>query len=186
MPEGRDSVVSIGTESDPADPLVLVGEITAPFGIQGQVKIHPLIDDPNVLAKLPGVTLRYPDGKEARARITRTRPHGGGQTTLVTFDGVTDRNHSETLRDVLILIRQSELPRLEEGSYYASQLRGLRVITDTGRDFGPIEAVHFYPANDVYETEVAMIPAVESVVLSVDLEAGTMLVHDLPGLRKDE
>ncbi len=166
------------------DPLVLVGEITAPFGIQGQVKMRPLMDNPNALTKLPSVTLRYPDGHEVSARVRGTRLHSG--TLLATIADCADRNAAERLRDVLVLIRRSQLPPLEEGAYYESQLLGLRVVTESGRDFGPITHVHFYPANDVYETEVALIPAVEAAIVRVDLASGEMLVRDIAGLRKDE
>ncbi len=47
--------------------------------------------------------------------------------------------------------------------------------------------MHFYPtANDVYETPPAMIPAVDAIVVSVDLPARRVVVRDIPGLRKDE
>ena len=166
------------------DPLVLVGEITAPFGILGQIKMRPLLDKPEALAKLAEVCLRFPDGRESAARITRVRAHG--VSTLIEVRGTTDRTGAESLRGALILIHESELPPLDEDAYYASQLVGLRVVTESGRDFGNIETVLFCPANDVYETEHAMIPAISDVIVKIDLAAGIVLVRDVPGLRKDE
>ncbi len=177
-------------DNAPAPP-VLVGEIVAAFGVRGQVKMRALIDKPAHLAKLPFVTLQFPavPGAPARPdrrlRITSARPHK--QAFLVSFDGVTTMNESETLREALIFIRPDELPPLGEDEYYASQLVGLQVVTETGRDLGKIEEVLFNPAaNDVYETAIAMIPAVASVVVSVSVAEGRMVVRDIPGLRKDE
>jgi 16S rRNA processing protein RimM len=177
---GRDEATGAGGE----DPLVLVGEVSAPFGILGQVKMRALMEKIDSLTRLPAVTVRLADGSEERLRIARIRPHGGG--LLATITGIADRNAAERLRGALLLIRQSELPPLDDDSYYESDLIGLRVSTESGRDLGTIEAVHFYPANDVYETAEALIPAVGEIVLKVNVAGGTMLVSDIPGLRKDE
>lgn len=165
--------------------LVMVGEIVAPFGVRGQLKMRPLMDDPKALLKLPGVRLRFPNGSEETQRITALQFHQG--VALLTLSGVIDRNAAETLRGVQVYIDRDELPKLEPDAYYDWQLIGLRVETDTGKDLGRIEKVHFYPANDVYETEVALIPAVDDeFILLVDLDAGILRVRDVPGLRKDE
>ena len=166
------------------DPLVLVGEITGPFGVRGQLKMHPLMDEPKTLTKLTQVTVRYPNGGEQSDKVTAVSPHGGAW--LLRLDGVPDRNAAETMRDCQVLIRRSQLPPLEEDAYYEHQLIGLHVLTESGKDLGTIEKVHFYPANDVYETSVAMIPAVADIIVRVDLAAGEMRVQDRAGLRKDE
>ena len=163
---------------------VLVGEITAPFGVRGQVKMRPLMDKPEALAKMPRVILRYKDGREVTHRIAEVRRHQ--EVVVLTFAGITERDGAETLRGGLLLIPQSDLPPLEPDAYYEGQLLGLQVATESGKDLGKVEHVHFYPANDVYETAVAMIPAVESVVVQVDLPGGRIVVRDIAGLRKDE
>ena len=56
------------------------------------------------------------------------------------------------------------------------ELIGLRAITEDGRDLGEITEVLRSPANDVYVTESAMIPAVHEVVREIDLEKGRMIV----------
>lgn len=163
--------------------LVLVGEITAPFGVRGEVKMRPLIDNPRSLAKR-AVHLRYPDGREETRRITAARMHQ--DAALIQLEGVPDRDATELLRGVKVSLKVKDLPPLPPGEYYQHQLLGLRVVTDAGRDLGPIELVHFYPANDVYETPLALIPAVEGeFVVAVDLAAGTMTVRDVPGLEKE-
>ncbi|MES2461051.1 MAG: ribosome maturation factor RimM [Armatimonadota bacterium] len=163
---------------------VLVGEVTAPFGVRGQVKMRPLMDAPEALAKLPRVVLRFSGGREATHKISEVRRHQ--DVVVLTFAGISDRDLAETLRGGLLLIPKTDLPPLEPDAYYEGQLLGLQVVTESGKDLGLVEQVHFYPANDVYETPVAMIPAVESVIVQVDLPGGRILVRDMVGLRKDE
>ncbi len=174
-------------ESVDASKSVLVGEIVASFGILGQVKMLALMDEPAALIKLPFVTLHFPSEKNRPAqqvRVLSVRKQKGA--VLLSLDGVTDRNAAETLRGAHVLIAPDELPPLEPDTYYERDLLGLQVITDAGADLGPIEKVLFYPANDVYETPLALIPAVEAFIVQVDLPAKKMIVRDVPGLRKSE
>jgi 16S rRNA processing protein RimM len=170
-------------EDNAGHKLVLVGKLTAPFGVRGEIKMRPFMENPKALAKLPQVCLKHGDGSTEYRKVLSVRMHL--EAALVTFADTTDRNQVELLRDAEVYIRQEELPPLPPGEYYQHQLLGLRVLTDAGRDLGTIEQVHFYPANDVYETADAMIPAIENeFILAVDLVAGTMTVRDVPGLEK--
>lgn len=162
---------------------ILVGEIAAPFGIRGEVKLLPLLARPELLVEVPAVQIEWPDGRRESRRVLALRHHQ--QALLVRFDGV-DRNGAEALRGAQLYLPTSAFPPLGPDEYYQWQLLGLQVVTEAGRDLGTIERVHFYPANDVYETPVALIPAVADFVVSVDLEAGRLTVRDVPGLRKDE
>lgn len=163
--------------------LVLVGEIVAPHGVRGEVRMNPLMDAPETLLRLPSVHFVYPGGRTESRRIRQARLHK--QQVLLVLDGVEDREAAEALRGVEIYIRRAELP--ERDVYYIDELIGLSVITEAGQDLGRIEAVHPYPANDVYETPLALIPGIpDEFVISIDPAAGRVVVRDVPGLRKDE
>ena len=179
------------TDGAAKDDWVLVGEISSPFGIRGQVKMRALMDHPEALAKLSSVRLRFldeigaPTLPETSRKILKASKQPSGVT--LTFKGLTDRNGAERLRGAQVFIRKSELPPLEPDAYYEVDLLGLTVVTESGKDLGVIKKVHFNPANDVYETEVALIPGVADViVLKVDLTERLMTVRDMHGLRKDE
>ena len=171
------------------DDLVVVGEISAPHGLRGELRMRPLMEEPATLAKLPAVVLRFPDGREERRRVTSARMTGKRQA-LLTLAAVPDRAAAEVLRGVQIFIRRDQLPPLPPDAYYEGDLLGLQVVTEAGRDLGAIEHVLFGPANDVYETPLALIAAVDATlggpVISVDLAARRLVVKDMAGLRKDE
>ncbi len=170
--------------TDVPDDLVFVGIVAAPHGVQGEVRMNPLMEQPETLAKLPAVLLRFADGHEEKRRVTSSRKNN--KQVLVTIAGVPDRTAAEALRGAQIFIRRDQLPDLPPDTYYEDQLKGLQVVTETGRDLGVIERVLFLPANDVYETAVALIPAVDEFIVSVDVASGRVTVRDVPGLRKDE
>lgn len=165
------------------DEQVLVGEITAPFGIRGEIKLFPYLDSPDVLKRAGTVTLRLLDGREERFEIASMRSHQG--VWLVAFVGL-DRNAVEVLRKALVFLPKSALPALPADTYYEWQLLGLSVETETGKSLGQLTKVLYNPvANDVYETPTALIPAHPEFVLVVDLEQKKMIVKDDPGMLKD-
>ena len=158
------------------DERVLVGEVTAPFGMKGEVKLRPYLDDPKSLVG----KMFLLNGKSSRVQSVRI--HQG--IPLVLFED-TDRSAAETLHGIQLFLPKSELPLLPEGAYYDWQLKGLTVVTESGKELGVLETILYNPAaNDVYETSLALIPAHAQFVLSVDLDAGRMTVSDDPGLLK--
>ena len=64
---------------------------------------------------------------------------------------------------------------------------GLKVMTDEGEQLGILKDVLQTGANDVYIVETSegkevLLPAIKECVLKVDVEAGEVLVHIMPGL----
>lgn len=157
---------------------LVIGQVTAPFGVEGEVRIRPDTDDPARFRRLRHVCLEFADGTERRVRLRRARVTSKG--VLAVFAGYEDREKAGALRGALVKIRQSMALPLPEGSYYLHQLVGLRVVTEDGRELGEITEVLKYPANDVYVTPQAMIPAVRDVVKRIDLAAKRMEVALLP------
>jgi 16S rRNA processing protein RimM len=164
---------------------VLVGEITAPFGVQGEVKLQPYVDSLDVLTRFSVVYLQSLSGNSCETRITKVRLHQG-DTLIARVEAIADRDAADAWRHTKIYVNRSDMPPLAEGVYYEWELLGITVVTESGKPLGVIEKIHQHPANDVYETEVAMIPAVEAFVKSVDITGKQMVVIDMPGLRKDE
>ncbi|MGD0112838.1 MAG: ribosome maturation factor RimM [Armatimonadota bacterium] len=162
---------------------LVIGQVVAPFGIRGQVKVRPETDDPERFRLLKQVCLERAGGEQRMARIERVRVTLKGVT--VHFEGVRDRAQAEALRGAWVKIRQSMALPLPEGSFYRHQLIGIHAYTEDGRDLGEITEVIQTPGNDVYVTPHAMIPALRQVVKQIDLEAKRMVVV-LPPEDEDE
>tara|TARA_B100000686_G_C16590919_1_gene863292 strand:- start:492 stop:971 length:480 start_codon:yes stop_codon:yes gene_type:complete len=83
------------------------------------------------------------------------------------------------LQGTAIEIRKSELPILEENSYYVFQLVGLVVFTEGGMRLGRIVDVLSKPANDVIELEDgALLPLVRSCVIEVNSELNRVVISE--------
>jgi 16S rRNA processing protein RimM len=152
--------------------------------VRGELRVSPDTDYPERFAALEEIFLQPQSGAGRLYPIENARLHTGKGQVLLKLAGVEDRDQAELLRGAQLLIRESDLPPLEEGRWWEFQLLGLQVVTEEGRELGPIIDILRTGANDVYETPQALIPAIDQVVLGVDLEAGTMTVRWVEGLLK--
>ena len=85
-----------------------------------------------------------------------------------------------------MVTRENAVP-LEEDEYYIADLIGLMVVTDDGKTLGKLKDVLQTGANDVYVVETAagkevLLPVIRECVLDIDLKAGVVTVHVMPGL----
>jgi 16S rRNA processing protein RimM len=163
----------------PDDGFVAVGRVLAPFGLKGELKVQPLTDNPRRIA--PRARLYAGAQKVTVASVREAQGY-----TYVTFKGLRDRTSVEPLRHALLQVPESELPLLAEGEYYRYQLIGLRVVDRSGAELGVLEEIIETGVNDVYrvrgESGDLLLPALDDVIVSVDL-AGKKMVVDPPPWR---
>ena len=160
-----------------------IGQVVAPFGVRGELKVHLLTDIPNRFQQLEAIHVG-PDFH--RYRIERVRPHKG-DVIVLKLVGIDDANAAETLRRLELCIPLSHLAKLPPDSYYQHDILGLRVITVDNRELGPIVEIIETGSNDVYvikgqDGKQLLIPAIKAVVKQIDLIRGTMYIDPLPGL----
>ena len=163
---------------------LMIGEITKPQGVRGEVKVRPCTCDP---ARFEGLETAYVerDGGYAPIRIAVNRL--GDDAVFMNIEGVHDRDAAEKLRGTRLYIDRAHAVELDEDSTFLCDLYGLRGAVSDGRDLGKLTDVMQPGGNDVYVFRgplgEVLVPALKSVVLKVDLEKGEML---LDGKRLDE
>jgi len=157
-----------------------VGQVTAPFGIKGEVRVRPETDYPERFLDLGEACLELPSGEQLLKRIEDARVSPGA--IVLRFSGSHTREAAEALRGAWVKIKRSQAVSLPENSYWVDDIIGMKVVTTEGDDLGAVTDVIRSPGNDVYVTPKAMIPAVRHVVQRVDLANREMVVS----LPKDE
>lgn len=161
--------------------LLTIGTIARPHGIAGEVKVQLA---PGYAGALQGVRRVYLAGDDTPCRVLKYREHQGA--ALLKLDRLATRNDAEAVRGVRVAIRVSDLPPLPAGAYYTHQLVGLQVVRQSGDPIGELSEVLATGSNDVYVVKTStgelLLPALESVILSVDLEGRTMRVAVPEGL----
>jgi len=175
-----------GSEQNPEPSYVVVGQVRRPHGIRGEVRVEILTDYPERIAQHDYLYLAHPETPDdvERYELESVRPHKG--VLLVKLAGCDDRDTAEELRGMLVQVPLEDAVPLEEGEYYHFQLEGMDVVTETGEWLGRVGEVLRGGAHDVYLVRgprgEILLPAVEDVILELDLEARKMTVHLLPGL----
>ena len=142
---------------------VVVGRVGKRHGLNGAFAVEQASDDPDRFAV--GATLLV--GGEPATVVESKRSRGRPVIRL-------DR---EPERGAPLEIERSELPPLEEGSYYEFQLVGLAAEDEDGRLLGRVSAVAPGVANDVLELDSGLaLPLVDACVRQVDLDAGRIVI----------
>ena len=166
-----------------------VGEIVAPFGLAGEVKVRLETDFPDRFARLPRVCLRWKDGSARLAEVEGARLHK--TQVLLKLRGCDDANAAELLRNVLVQIQPKDAVKLPSGEYYIHDLIGCEAFTPAGESLGAIADVIRGGANDVWVLRGSargeiLLPAIKDVVKSVDVGSRKAVVDPTPGLLPGE
>lgn len=163
---------------------ILIGRVQGAHGVQGELKVQPLCDDPHRFSDLEEVILTKGNRQMTHA-IDQVRYHKG--SVLLVLADVEDRTAAELLKGYECHIPLALRRPLPPDRFYIEDLIGLDVYQGD-EHLGQVKEILQPGANDVYVVkraeEVIYVPALKEVVRQVDLAAGRMDV-DLPkGLRE--
>jgi 16S rRNA processing protein RimM len=146
---------------------LVVGRVLRPHGVRGEVAVEVLSDAAERFS--PGAKLAAGDPEAPDAlrdlEVTAARLHQGRM--LLRLAGLSSRDAVEPLRG-----------------------QGLRVVDSDGRERGVVADVLPGAAHDLLEVRrldggAALVPAVAALV-TVELEAGRVVVQALPGLLEED
>lgn len=157
-------------------PLVL-GRITGPFGLRGWVKVFSYTEPREAVLNYKRWLL---SNKGEWQAVTVVEGQRHGKTVIVRIDGFEDRDQAASLAGTEIGVPRDELPQIEDGHFYWSDLEGLRVVNHDGTELGRVAYLLETGAKDVMVIEgerERLIPFVmDRVVLGVDLAEGVIRV----------
>ena len=158
---------------------VTIGEILTPHGIKGKLRVKVLTDFPQRFA--PSATI-YINRQPMTISSTVKRK----DNLIVKLDTIDTIADAERLKGLSIEIEKSQSYPLPEGQFYHFQLIGLEVWTTHGELLGTISEVLASSSNDIYVIVKAgkeiLIPAIEDVVKSIDLDNGRVIIKSIDGL----
>ena len=165
-----------------------VGRLTKPHGLKGGLKVELYTDNPDE---------RFVAGALFHLQVPEESPWFGRTLTVrelrwfngvpvCFFEEVADRNDSESIVRAILWIDEATVEQsVEDNAWYDHQLIGLEVRRD-GALVGTVSEVQHFPAQDLLSVKtpsgVVLVPFVEAIVPSVDLEAGIVTVTPPAGL----
>ncbi|MFC1974494.1 ribosome maturation factor RimM [Chloroflexota bacterium] len=158
---------------------ITIGKILAPWGIKGKLKVEIVTNFPQRFTRSAKVYInRQP------MTIDSAEWHKG--KVILKLDAINSIEDAQRLRGQPVEIPLSHLQHLPEGQYYHFQLIGLEVWTTQGELLGNITEILTAESNDNYVVSGAkgeiLIPAIEDVVSSIDLNKGQVVIKPIDGL----
>lgn len=156
--------------------VVELAAVTGAHGIAGEVRLKLFGEGVAALKRFRAFSV---SGRDTPLTLKKVRDDGKGGA-IARFEDVGDRNAAEALRGTVLTVPREDLPELEDGEYYHSDLIGLRVETDAGEAVGTVQVVANYGATDVIEIEKSprpekgpntfMVPMTKQAVIEWDHE----------------
>lgn len=163
---------------------ITVGHFGRPRNLSGEIYITPASDDPHRFLELKTVFITE-EGRRKKLQLEKVAMIGN--RPAVRIKGINNREDASRLTNKSIEIPFDMARPLPEGSYYQFELIGCRVVGIDGEQFGTVEEVLFYPANDIYRVvsdkygEV-LLPVVDRFILNVDTVKEEILIDPPDGL----
>ena len=164
--------------SERLPPRLLAGQIGKPHGVDGEVYVVPISDDPRRFQ--PGSRLL--DESDSVLEIESVRNHGARM--LVRFIGVSTRDDADDLRGPLYIPRE-EVRELDADEFWPQDLIGCEVFVE-GRSEGRVTDVRPGSAHDLLVVDTSrgerLVPLVKAIVRSLDVQDQRIDIEPPQGL----
>lgn len=151
---------------------IIVGKIGSTYGIRGWLKIQAFTELGNSILKYSPWFLARGNNQWDLIELEEGRIQGKG--IIAKLVGIDTPEQARLLTGKTIAVPRSQLPVLNKGEYYWSDLEGLTVINKNGETLGKVSYLIATGSNDVLvikdpkEQAIPYLPG--SVILRVDLE----------------
>jgi len=161
----------------PTGARICVGQIGAPHGVRGEVRLRSFTADPHAIAEYG--PLQTEDGRSVDIESLRSAK----DYYVATLGGIRDRDAAERLTNAKLYVARERLPRLEQpDEFYHADLIGLAVVDRAGNQLGTVVAIHNFGAGDLIEVRAnsgdatELLPFDETNVPAIEITAGRIVV----------
>ena len=184
---------------------LVVGRITRPHGVRGEVSVEVRTDEPD--RRFAVGSMLATDPAEAGPLTVASARWNTGRL-LIGFDGITDRDQAESLRGIWLTLDSAQAGSSDDpDEFHDHELIGLTVVTVSGEPVGRVTDVRHY-GQDLLVIEAdrpatpasarsgdrgvpggrppgpapLLVPFVAAIVPVVDVAAGRLVIDPPPGL----
>jgi 16S rRNA processing protein RimM len=152
---------------------VVLGQVGAPHGVQGWVKVTSYTDPAAGITGYAQWTL-VRSGDTRQVRVLEWKR--AGQAIAVRLEGIETIEAARALTGSEVQVERSELPPAGPSEYYLHDLLGLEAVNRDAVALGTIEDFLELPAHPVAVLRDGkverLVPLVPERLVAVDLEAG--------------
>ena len=174
-----------------SESFVIVGQLGAPYGIRGWLKVSSYTDDiEHIFNYQPWFIKHTPTSAWQPCRVTNWKRHNKG--IVCTIEGFETREAVQQLTNLKIAVSHEAFPQLPEDEFYWQELTGMAVYNQQNYHLGKVKSlletgsndvlVVAANANDAFGQKERLIPLIdESVIKKIDRQAQRIDVDWDPG-----
>lgn len=163
-----------------AGTFILLGIITKPHGIQGELKVRPYTEAPGNISRYQRLYLSSDNGK-TRVPYTNVLARVSGNAVILRLEECSTRDQAEQLSGRQIWLPSSDLLPIGKDEFYLYTLEGKQAVTASGLILGKISAIVCSGGQDILIIQDAqkecLVPLVREFIVAIDEEK---VVLDLP------
>ena len=166
------------------DAMVLVGRVSRPHGLRGQVVVNPETDFVEDRFRVGARFWTQSTRGDEQLIVTSARVQNGHP--VVGFEGFSSIEDVERLAGLDLRVPEEELQPLEAGVYYHHQLIGCAVYTVAGERVGDVVRVEGGAAGSLLVVDgtrgEVLVPLATTVCVDVDIQGRRIRIDPPEGL----
>ena len=169
--------------------LLRIGRVIKTHGVVGAILVAPDSEDPTRLLELKSVGIGASPNRTTWHDVTGSSLHHVKKHTGIVFhlQNIDAIEQAQSLVGSNVYVPETELPALDDGSFFLDDLRGLQVKTIDGQAVGRIREWRDYPSQVMLviesDSKESLVPLViPEIVSEIDLENGVVTLENWEGL----
>ena len=166
-------------------PYIECGQIVGTHGVRGEMRVNPWCDSVKFLT---GFNKFYLDDKgSVSIDVEKVRP--ANNIAILKIKGIETIEDAQNYKNRIIYIKREDANIGDK--YFIKELIGCKIFDiDTNKELGEVVEVNNLPANDVWHIKndkgTYLVPAIPSVIVSIDVEKCIGYIKPLKGIFDDE
>ena len=169
------------------DKWMSIGEIVAPHGLKGDIRIKPSSDFPERFTKPGKRWIQKANELPTEIKLIKGILIPGKSIYVLSIEGVSDRSSAENIIGWKLIIPIDSRPNLSNDEYHYFDLIGLEVKTGVQKKLIGYVTDLIKGGNDLLEIELlegkkVLVPFVKAIVPEVAIKEKWVLINPPPGL----
>ncbi len=172
------------------DEWLIVGLITSPQGINGELKVKSLSDFEERFTKPGKRWIQKEDEIPIEFELTSGFKKPGKESFIIKFREITNRNEAENLKGHKVLVKVNSIPQLNNNEFHLTELVNLEVKILEKEQFKIIgkiinlenEKNNLLVVQLFKNDKKVLIPFVKEIVPVIDIKNKFIIITPPPGL----
>ena len=169
------------------DKWMSIGEIVAPQGLRGDIRIKPCSEFPERFTKPGKRWIQQANELPTEIKLKKGKLIPGKSIYVLSIEGVSNRSSAEKIIGWKLVIPVNNRPELGKDEYHYFDLIGLEARRGPQKTLIGHVTDLLYGGNDLLEIELVegkkvLVPFVKEIVPEIEIKEKWLLINPPPGL----